>query len=43
MYIRIMLNPPFIYKCDMTFKITIGLKFNNDSFEPATIIFFLKK
>jgi hypothetical protein len=38
-----MLYPFFIFKCDMTFKITIESKFNSDSFEPATTIFFKKK
>jgi hypothetical protein len=32
----------FVFKCDMTFKITIRSKFNRDSFEMATIIFVKK-
>jgi hypothetical protein len=39
-YTRVMSYLPFIFECDITFKITITLKFNNGSFEPATIIFF---
>jgi len=39
---RVMLYHLFISNCDMIFKITIGLKFNNNSFK-LQLLFFLKK